>query len=187
MANRPRKTQARSFSTTPLTDFQITALLEKLDMLSSSEVVRYAVSQLHKREFPDYIYNRTAVDVEKRQKIAVRRDMSVLDDLGFAEEYIGKGLSVSVDGNDYYLIHNFGNFLRPVPLSEIRQVYDNDPGLINFHKNKSATVSVEESLTPYMLQYMQKNFKLDLSHLVVDKTKQSDNTAEETEEEIANQ
>ena len=55
MAKGTIKTKSKSFSSTEITDTQITRLMEKLNLISESEALRYCVGYVHKKEFPDYI------------------------------------------------------------------------------------------------------------------------------------
>ena len=51
-------------------------------------------------------------------------------------------------------------------MSIIRTIGDEDPKLIKSHKDKVSQTSVISSITPYMVQYMQKNYNIDISELL---------------------
>lgn len=167
MAKGTIKTKSKSFSSTEITDTQITRLMEKLNLISESEALRYCVGYVHKKEFPDYIFNRTAADIEKRETLVSEKMIAEMTDAQYADEFIGGGIVVKdADGGEFYLVHGFGNTIYPISMSIIRTIGDEDPKLIKSHKDKVSQTSVISSITPYMVQYMQKNYNIDISELL---------------------
>ncbi len=168
MATKTKRVRSRSFSTTEVTDRQINELLPRLDCLSDSDVIRRAVSFMYEKTFPDYIYNRSAVDVEKRKKMEQTVSIDSLSDLDYAEEFIGGGLHVDLgEGKEYYLVHTWGNFIFPIPLGDVRSYVAEDAKAIDYHSDKIAQgVSVSSKLDQYMVKYINKNHDIDLTKFI---------------------
>jgi hypothetical protein len=170
------KTKSKSFSTTEITDLQVTRLMEKLNFISESEAIRYCIGQIHKKEFPDYIFNRTAADVEKRETLVSEKMIADMTDKQYADEFIGGGVVVKdKNGKEFYLIHGFGNTLYPIDMDVIRTISEEDPRLIKSHQDKVPVAPLISTITPYMVQYMQKNFEIDISDLIPDGEKDKSN------------
>lgn len=176
MPQKDRKVRSRSFSTTEVTDRQINELLPRLDCLSDSDVIRRAVSFMYEKTFPDYIYNRSAVDIEKRKKIEDNINIDSLTDTEYAERFIGGGLvAKNGSGEEFYLVHGFGNTIFPIGMKSIRTIMEEDPSLVKSHQDKVIQVSLISIITPYMIQYMQKNYDIDISGLLSDGEENKEN------------
>lgn len=124
--------------------------------LNRSDVVRRAIEDYHERAFPDYIYKRTATDIAKREKIASEAILESLSPIQFADREIGNGIHVTAtDGEEYYLIHAFANFVHPIKLVNVKEAIEESADIIAHHKEKVKTTPVEKNWTGYMVQYFQ--------------------------------
>lgn len=157
------KTIPRIFSLTPAVDKMLLEIVEKRGSLSRSEAIRAIITETHTKTFKDYVYSRSASEIEKRKKMATDEQVSAMTDAEYAEEYIGGGLLVKDgDGNDFYIIHGYANIPTPIPLSTIRELEKTDPGLLDVHKTRSATTTIKSQLSVYMVQYLKRYYNIDL-------------------------
>lgn len=159
-----RKTVSRFFSITPVHDDMIDRIAEKEGHLSRSETVRHAIAELHKRVLPDYIYNRSASDLEKRKKVSESAAQEAQPDIEFANEvYPGHMLVQNSVGEDCLIIHGFANFPTALRLSEVKEFHKNDSGYEAEHKKKiDEGTSVESQMNQYMVDYMKKHFDMNV-------------------------
>ena len=155
-----RKTRSRSFSTTLMTDQQMENIMGKFGHLSESETLRYCVNEVHKMTFPDYIYKRSATDIAKRQKLVAEGEIRALEPISLAEREIGGGLHVTMKGgDDYYLIHTFGNSVWAQPLATLHEDMEEIRDIIALHKKV-----VEEGkwkLTDRLSKWWVQTFKIN--------------------------
>ena len=159
-----KKTKSRSFSTTDQFDIQLTSISDKLGHLSESETLRYCVAQIHQKEFPDYIYKRSATDIAKRDKLVSERLSQALEPIVVAEAEIGNGIHVTAaNGEDYYIVHTFGNSIYPIKLSNIRDELPEIQDIIGYHKLKiEKGEPVSYRLTPDMVYYLKHDEGIDI-------------------------
>lgn len=156
-------TRSRSFSTTEMFDEQLKNIMNKKGHLSESETLRYAISELHRIEFPDYIYNRSAKDIENRKKIAAEVEIKQLTPLELAEAEIGDGMHVTdTSGEDWYIIHSFGNTAEPIKLSTLHEEIESIRDIISYHKTTVKKYPVDYFIDNTLLHFWKKDMGLDI-------------------------
>jgi hypothetical protein len=135
----PRKTTptnlvVKSFGLLDMHLEMLSRLAEKNGYLSTSEAVRNAIINEHKRAFPDYIFNRTAKDIEKRKELAMKEELDTITDEEFVKKYFpGAPIITANDGKVYFLVHWWGNVVEPKLVCEARALVTKLPDLPSSH------------------------------------------------------
>lgn len=181
-ANSKSKAINKSFSVTERTIEQLGKLQVKFDAMSPSEALRRAVNQVFEKEFPDYIYNKSATDLSKRRAMESEYARETMDDREYLDNFVEGGVYGKLkDGTEVYFIHAFTNNLELIPVKNAKEYLAKDPGLIDIHKNKLLEgTQIEPLLKPSMVRYIESGFNVELS----DETKKIFGIVNEEEESI---
>lgn len=178
-----RKTFAKSFSTTEQTQSQLADLREKFNLLNDSDTFRRCVADTHKREFPDYIYKKSAKDIESREKRRKQQQVESMDPIKFAVEHVpGCLILPGEDGHSYMVYHGMSNMLDAVRDDKIKDFVAGNPQLIEAHKMKVDSIPVISELNDYMIQYLQKYFGVTVPEDLLQNETNSLNTTTESED-----
>ena len=112
---------------------------------SKSDVLRNALLELRDKKLPDYIYNRSASDLNKRKKIEDQRSFESMTDYEFALTVKGGVILPNLDGEKLLFIHQIGNAHKGFPIDGLKTNDD------------------LQSFLPYHNQYLQEAGPVDLS------------------------
>lgn len=108
-------------------------LLEKVDELLNSDgayisrgdVIRSAILEFHRKQLPDYIYNRSAKDRTKRQQVEFEKNFESMSDLDFAMTYQPLILPNS-KGEPQAIFLALGSGLTVLPVTGMKKWKDQD-------------------------------------------------------------
>lgn len=155
----------KSYSVTERTIEQLEQLMAKFDAMSPSEALRRAVNQVFEKEFPDYIYNKSATDLAKRKALEMEKAKEDMTDHEYLEQFVPGGVFGKLkDGREIYLIHAYSKNLELLHVDSAKETLNRDPALATIHQNKLAQgVKLEELFIPYMLEYLERGYKVELS------------------------
>jgi len=168
----------KSFSVTERTIEQLEKLITKFDAMSPSEALRRAVNQTFEKEFPDYIYNKSATDLNKRKAMEQEVERETMGDRDYLEKFAPGGMFVTLkDGREVYLIHAFSKNLELIFVENGKATLEKDPLLATYHKNKlEKGITLESLMTPYSVRYLEGGYNIELS----DETKRKFGVEEES-------
>lgn len=147
-----KRTFSKTFSLTFQEWDQIQKIMDKHGSLSPSETIRNMVRTYFQKEFPDYIYNRSATDVAKRATLEKNNDVEELTDLQYARKYIPNGLYFSGEDTqshepvEVYLIFDDQGNIRPWKLGHVKRFYESQKNHVNAHKEAIKKQTVSEAL-----------------------------------------
>lgn len=155
----------KSFSVTERTLEQLEKLVVKFDAMSPSEALRRAVNQAFEKEFPDYIYNKSATDLSKRKAIEKEVERETMSDREYLQKFAPGGVFVTLkDGREVYLIHAFSKNLELIFVDKGKVTLEKDPLLATYHKDKlDKGITLESLMTPYSVRYLEGGYNIELS------------------------
>lgn len=173
MAKKERRVIAQSFGITLPHKRMLQSVMDKYGFLSESEAVRLAITELYQKAFPDYIYNKSAKDVEKRKAMLSAEELDAMTDKEFVEQFIEEN-PVYVWNQDrtaeYLLLHGYANMIHPVKITEVRKFFEKDQDILSIHKQKIASRPITGEFFPAMVNYLQKHY-----NIVVDEQEKKSN------------
>lgn len=163
-----KRTFSKTFSLTFQEWDQIKQIMEKHGSLSPSETIRNLVRIAHQKEFPDYIYNRSATDVAKRATLEKNNDLEELSDLAYIRKYLPGGLfyegenpqTHEIDQN--YLIFDDQGLIRPWPLKNVKRYFAQQKNHVNAHKEAVKTQNISDALDEKMCRMLKDMWLIDI-------------------------
>ena len=163
-----KRTFSKTFSLTFQEWDQIKQIMEKHGSLSPSETIRNLVRIAHQKEFPDYIYNRSATDVAKRATLEKNNDLEELSDLAYIRKYLPGGLfyegenpqTHEIDQN--YLIFDDQGLIRPWPLKNVKRYFAQQKNHVNAHKEAVKTQNISDALDEKMCRMLKDMWLVDI-------------------------
>lgn len=163
-----KRTFSKTFSLTFQEWDQIQQIMDKHGSLSPSETIRNIVRVSFQKEFPDYIYNRSATDVAKRALLEKNNDVEELSDLDYIRKYLPGGLffqgknTLSQENEKYYLLWDEQGLIRPWKLSTAKKYFASQKNHVNAHREKVKSVSVSEGLDQAMCKTLKDLWGVDV-------------------------
>lgn len=163
-----KRTFSKTFSLTFQEWDQIKEIMEKHGSLSPSETIRNLVRIAHQKEFPDYIYNRSATDVAKRATLEKNNDLEELTDLQYARKYLPGGVFYEGENpqtheiDQVYLIFDEQGRIRPWHLKNIKKYYTNQKNHVNAHKEAVKTRNISNELDERMCKDLNVMWEVDI-------------------------
>ena len=163
-----KRTFSKTFSLTFQEWDQLQKIMEKTGALSPSEVVRNIVRVAFQKEFPDYIYNRSATDVAKRATLEKNTDVETMSDLEYARKYLPGGLYFEgknvQDGEfgQYYLIFDDQGYIRPWKLANVKRYYESQKNHVNAHRERAKDELVSQALDANAVKLLREMWLIDV-------------------------
>lgn len=163
-----RKTQIVASSLTPQCIEYIDHLLEDKGFVSKSEVMRAAITFYHDKTYPNYIYNRSATDMAKRQTLNKNNDLEDLSDLEYAQKYLPGGLYFegpnTQDGEmtQVYLIFDDRGDVRPWALKNVKRFYESQKQFVSSHRDFIKQSSITEALDERMCKQLKEMWLINV-------------------------
>lgn len=137
-----RNTIVTGFSIMPRHKELITHFIEdKGTFKSASEVVQRAIEFFHDKTYPDYIYNKSATDVLKREKLSTKKSLDEMSDLDYAKDVIG-----ALVIGDKIIMHWFSNTIEVRPLAGCKDFFSNNTDIVENHRAINALNPIEKEI-----------------------------------------
>jgi hypothetical protein len=127
--------------------------------MSQSDVIRRAIEHFHDSSFPDYIYNKSASDLKKRQELDEKVKKETMTDEDFARDLKAVFGQLTTTGERVVIIHWFYDSLKALSLAGLK---DLPKDVLENHRSILLTRSVEEELATHVGQAFLKNEKIVL-------------------------
>lgn len=130
--------------TQPLIEMLDDLLNSEPSFISRSDVVRAALDHFYNAKRPKYIYDRSASDKQKREKVAAKKTFDQMTDFEYAESLRGTLIIPDKQGMPWLVMLTLGNGARAVQVEGLKQWADNDIFISGMETHESLVASGEK-------------------------------------------
>lgn len=159
------KAVRRGFAITPIHLAMIDELMQKLGILSQSDVVRQAIAEYYRKNLPPYLKPSPAGQI-KQKRLAKEAVIETMTDKEFAFKTLKDTAIVKdLQGVEHFLYFTIGNAAKPHPLDQVKEwaaTYKID---LDYHLGDLADHSMREFCNTNYAKQMYKEFlNIDLEN-----------------------